>query len=64
MSINGSVASHYPRIAAAARDAGWEFMGHGWHQVPTHKVDDQRAMIARTVETLSAFSGAPCLGWL
>lgn len=64
LSINGSVASDYPRIAAAARDAGWEFMGHGWHQVPTHKVDDQRAMIARTVEALSAFSGTPCLGWL
>ncbi|QCI64604.1 polysaccharide deacetylase family protein [Phreatobacter stygius] len=64
LSINGSVALDYPRIAAAARDAGWEFMGHGWHQVPTHRIDDQRAMIARTVETLSEFAGQPCVGWL
>jgi allantoinase len=64
LSINGSVAVDYPRIAMAARDAGWEFMGHGWHQVPTHRVEDQRAMIARTVSTLSDFAGHACIGWL
>jgi allantoinase len=64
LSINGSVAVDYPRVAAAARDAGWEFMGHGWHQVPTHRVEDQKAMILKTVETLSAFAGHPCVGWL
>ncbi|WP_296575219.1 hypothetical protein [Phreatobacter sp.] len=53
-----------PRIAGAAHEAGWEFMGHGWHQVPTHRIDDQKAMIARTVETLSSFTGAPIVGWL
>ena len=53
----------YPRVAGAARDAGWEFMGHGFVQVPTHKVADQRAMIRRTVETLSRFTGEPP-GWL
>jgi len=64
LSINGSVALDYPRIAGAAREAGWEFMGHGWHQVPTHRIEDQKAMIARTVETLSTFTGAPIVGWL
>lgn len=64
LSINGSVALDYPRIAGAAHEAGWEFMGHGWHQVPTHRIDDQKAMIARTVETLSSFTGAPIVGWL
>lgn len=64
LSINGSVAMDYPRIAAAARDDGWEFMGHGWHQVPTHRIEDQPAMIRQTVATLSAFTGEPVVGWL
>ena len=64
LSINGSVCIAYPRVAQAAHAAGWEFMGHGFVQVPTHKVEDQRAMIATTVETIAKFTGAPCRGWL
>lgn len=64
LSINGAVCTDYPRIAGAAHDAGWEFMGHGYVQVPTHKVADQRAMIARTVETIAAFTGKAPVGWL
>jgi peptidoglycan/xylan/chitin deacetylase (PgdA/CDA1 family) len=64
LSINGSVCEAYPRVAGAARDAGWEFMGHGFVQVPTHKIDDQAAMIARTVRTIEAFTGEKCVGWL
>jgi len=64
LSVNGSVCTAYPRVAAAARDAGWEFMGHGFVQVPTHKVADQRAMIRDTVDTISAFTGQPVAGWL
>ena len=32
LAINGVVCRNYPRIAQAAKDAGWEFMGHGWLQ--------------------------------
>ncbi|MCZ8261858.1 MAG: polysaccharide deacetylase family protein [Beijerinckiaceae bacterium] len=64
LSINGSVCLAYPRIAGAAHEAGWEFMGHGFVQVPTHRVEDQRAMIGQTVETIRAFTGKPCIGWL
>lgn len=64
LSVNASVVSAYPRIAEAARAAGWEFMGHGWVQTPTHKVADQRAMIARATATLSDFTGRPVAGWL
>ena len=64
LSINGSVCEAYPRVAEAARDAGWEFMGHGFVQVPTHREADQRAMIARTVEAIRAFTGEAPLGWL
>ncbi|QYU67228.1 hypothetical protein J4558_20140 [Leptolyngbya sp. 15MV] len=64
LSVNGSVCTAYPRVAAAARDAGWEFMGHGFVQVPTHKVADQRAMIHQAIETIGAFTREPVLGWL
>jgi peptidoglycan/xylan/chitin deacetylase (PgdA/CDA1 family) len=64
LSINASVISAYPAIATAARDDGWEFMGHGWLQVPLHRVDDQAAMIARVVAEIEAFTGRRCTGWL
>lgn len=64
LSINGSVIGAYPRVAAAARDAGWEFMGHGWVQVPTHRMPDQREAITRTVKTITDFTGRACHGWL
>ncbi len=64
LSINGSVCQAYPRIARAAHEAGWEFMGHGFVQVPTHRVDDQPAMIAKTVDAIRSITGKPCSGWL
>jgi allantoinase len=64
LSINGSVCADYPRVAGAARDAGWEFMGHGYVQVPTHKVEDQTGMIADTVQAIRHFTGKPPVGWL
>jgi allantoinase len=64
LSINGSVCTAYPRIAEAAHAAGWEFMGHGFVQVPTHRVEDQPAMIARTLDAVAAVTGKPCSGWL
>ena len=64
LSINGSVCDAYPRLAGAAHDSGGEFMGHGFVQVPTHLVEDQRRMIADTVERIRTFTGRPCEGWL
>jgi peptidoglycan/xylan/chitin deacetylase (PgdA/CDA1 family) len=64
LSINGNVCNAYPRVAQAAHDAGWDFMGHGFVQVPTHREPDQRRMIADTVATITPFTGAPPVGWL
>jgi hypothetical protein len=64
LSINGNVCNAYPAVAQAAHDAGWEFMGHGFRQIPTHQIDDQRSMIRETVETIARFTGKPPLGWL
>jgi len=63
LAINGAVCESYPRIAGAAREAGWEFMGHGFLQGPMHKLEDQPAAIARTVEAIRKFTGKPPRGW-
>ncbi len=64
LSINAEVVAIYPRVAAAARDRRWEFMGHALVQMPIHQVADQRAMIKRALELLGDFTGAKPKGWL
>ena len=61
--LNGSVCALYPHVCAAARDAGWEFMGHGLVQQPMHQVNDQRAAIAGTIKAIADFTGKPPRGW-
>jgi allantoinase len=64
LSINARVCEQYPRVAGAAREAGWEFMGHAWEQMPIHLVDDQAAMIDKSLNTLEYFAGSRPRGWL
>jgi allantoinase len=64
LSINARVVEDYERVAAQARDAGWEFMGHSWEQGPIHKEPDQRAMIWRSMDRLERFTGTRPVGWL
>ncbi len=64
LSINARVVDDYTRVAEAARDAGWEFMGHAWDQGPIHTVEDQRGMIHRSMDRLQAFTGVRPVGWL
>lgn len=61
--LNGSVCDVYEEVCAAARDAGWDFMGHGFVQRPMHKVEDQRTAIADTIEAIRALTGRPPRGW-
>ena len=63
LAINGQVCLSYPRVAAAARDAGWEFMGHGYVQGPMHRVEDQDDAIRRTVDTITRFTGVAPRSW-
>ena len=63
LAINGSVCQSYPRVATAALEAGWEFMGHGFVQGPMHNLDDEAAAIAETVEAIRAFTGTAPRGW-
>jgi peptidoglycan/xylan/chitin deacetylase (PgdA/CDA1 family) len=61
--INGSVCALYPEVCEAARAAEWDFMGHGFVQKPMHRVEDQRAAIADTINAIAAFTGRPPRGW-
>jgi allantoinase len=63
LALNGIVCRNYPRVARAAKDEGWEFLGHGWLQQPMHKLEDQRAAIRHTIEAIRTFTGAPPRGW-
>ncbi len=64
VAINASVCLSYPRVAGAARDAGWELMAHGYGQRALHLEEDQRQMIRQTIETIRDFTGKPPRGWL
>ena len=64
LSINARVCEDYERVAREARDAGWECMGHAYEQMPIHRVDDQKAMIERSINVIERFTGTRPVGWL
>src|SRR5215203_1908434 len=64
LSINARVCLDYERVAAEARERGWEFMGHAYEQMPIHKVEDQKGMIHRSMDLLERFTGKRPVGWL
>jgi allantoinase len=63
LAINGNVCNSYPRVASAALEAGFEFMGHGFLQGPMHKLENQAEAIKRAVETIAKFAGKPPRSW-
>ena len=64
LSLNARVIEDYPRVAQQARDAGWEFMGHAWDQGPIHAIEDQPAMIERSLDAIARYTGTRPVGWL
>lgn len=63
LAINGRVCESYPVVAGAALAAKWEFIGHGYFQMPIHQVEDQLAMIGKTLDTIERFTGSRPIGW-
>ena len=61
--VNGTAIELYREACEAARDADWDFMGHGFVQKPMHRVDDQRRAIADTVAAIASFTGRKPRGW-
>ena len=63
LAINGSVCRSYPRLARAALEAGWEFMGHGYVQRPMHHLEDQKKEISETIKAIRELTGRAPRGW-
>ncbi len=63
LAINGSVCKTYPRVAQAAHEAGWEFMGHGYVQRPMHHLENQQQAIADTIAAIRECTGKAPRGW-
>ena len=61
--VNGSACRVYEAACRAARDAGWEFMGHGFSQLPMHRVEDERKTILDTIAAIRDFTGRAPRGW-
>jgi peptidoglycan/xylan/chitin deacetylase (PgdA/CDA1 family) len=64
LAINARTCEDYARVAEEAKRLGWEFMGHAYDQMPIHKVEDQAAMINRSMDLLERFTGKRPVGWL
>lgn len=64
VSINAAVCLEYPRVAGACKEGGWEFMGHSFVQGPMHKLEDQKATIRKSLDTIEKFTGKRPRGWL
>ena len=64
LSINAKVCETYGQVAAAARDAGWEFMAHSYVQMPLHQITDERTNIRQSLDILERFIGKRPTGWL
>lgn len=63
-SINASVIDIYPELAAAVRDAGWEFVGHGLHQKSQSADNDEGSQIKAALDKLADFAGKRPRGWM
>jgi allantoinase len=64
LAINARVCLDYERVARAALDGGWEFMGHSYDQRPIHMEPDQRATIQKAVKVIRDYTGKQPVGWL
>lgn len=64
LAINGSAIAAYEPIARAARDRGWEFIGHGFSQKNMQKVANEREDIVKTSKAIADYVGRPPRGWL
>jgi peptidoglycan/xylan/chitin deacetylase (PgdA/CDA1 family) len=63
VTLNAKVCETYPQVVAACIDNGWELNAHSYEQIPMHNVDDQRAVIAKSLDVIEKFWGKRPRGW-
>lgn len=63
VTINARTCETYSEVIRAVADAGWEINAHSYEQIPMHKLDDERAVIFKTMDVISKFWGRRPRGW-
>jgi peptidoglycan/xylan/chitin deacetylase (PgdA/CDA1 family) len=63
VTLNAKVCETYPQVVEACLAKRWELNAHSYDQIPMHKVDDQRAVIERSMDIIEKFSGKRPRGW-
>lgn len=64
LSLNAVVCETHPSLVQASLQSDWEILAHGYLQRVVHAEPDERAMIRKTLETISAFTGKTPRGWM
>lgn len=64
LSLNSAVCDTCPPLVQAAKDGGWEIMAHCVVQMPISQVEDQRTMVAQSLDRIEQFTGKRPRGWL
>jgi peptidoglycan/xylan/chitin deacetylase (PgdA/CDA1 family) len=67
VALNSDVCRHYPRIIAAGRQLGWEWMGHGDNNstlINRQSEDEEKQLIKSVVNTIKESTGQQPRGWL
>src|SRR5690606_20044264 len=63
VTLNARVCESYPQVVEACLKSGWELNAHGYEQIPMHKLDDQRAVIKKSMDVIEKFAGYRPRGW-
>ena len=68
VALNSEVCDAAPAVIEEGLKLGWEFMGHGESNTrrlsDTKSIDEERALIGRTLSRIEAATGARPKGWL
>jgi allantoinase len=63
VTLNARVCETYPSVVEACVDKGWELNAHSYEQIPMQKLDDQRAVIGKSMDIIEKFCGKRPRGW-
>jgi allantoinase len=64
LSLNAVACDEYPQTVAAAVEANWELLAHGYVQRVINSEPDERATIRKTLDRIEQFSGTRPRGWM
>jgi len=63
VTLNARVCEMYPQVVEACLTNSWELNAHSYEQIPMHRLEDERAVINRSIEIIGKFSGTRPRGW-